>query len=98
VPYKSAIGDWLIPSHPTGEEVAERELEFIKDAVKQKDELQLLLHPGYEETARSQILRTMPVPEPSPRGVPVGRTLNLEKLEPRRQPKKHIQDLDKYEK
>lgn len=96
VPYKSAIGDWLIPSHPTYQEVEENELKFVKEMARRKEEMQLLLHPDIEFSTKTELYRPMPVPEGSPRGVPIGRTLDVNKLEPRRQPKKHLQDLEEY--
>lgn len=82
----------LIPSHPTREEVAEKEIEFLNAAAKQRDEQQLLFNTG--DKFRGVPALSLSVPEPSPRGIPVGRTLDLNKLEPRRQPKQHIKETD----
>jgi hypothetical protein len=81
---KSRVGDKLIPSHPTREEVFAHEQEMTEIAMKRRQELQTLFSADNTRTNLEENIRTYPVPEVKGRSVPPGRVIDLEDLDERR--------------
>jgi hypothetical protein len=82
-PGKSAIGDYIIPKS-TKEEAFQLEDELALQALRRREELQILFSSDNTRTNVEENIRTYPVPEVGARSLQPGRTLDMENIGERR--------------
>lgn len=83
-PGKSSIGDWLIPSGPTRDQVLEHEDMMTRKALQRRQEMQTLFSADGSRPNLEENVRTYPVPEVEGKSIRPGRTLDLDKIDERR--------------
>lgn len=91
---KSAIGDWLIPSGPSREQVFSREDMMAAKALKRREEMQILFSQDNSRVNIEEPMKQNPVPEPLGRSVRPGQTMDLEKIDERRPRTVYFKKLD----
>jgi hypothetical protein len=74
----------LIPSHPTKDELRATLDQKVNAAVKQREDMVLLLSPKNDRPNVEENYSAFPVPEPSSRGIAPGSVLDLDAIDERR--------------
>lgn len=81
---KTSLGDRLIPSGPTRDEVFAHEQKMTERAMRRREELQILFSADNKRINLEENIRLRPVPEVEGRSLAPGRTLELDNIEERR--------------